>query len=1009
MRGVSAQSARAWRGALRGVVGFGVSCLLTCLSLDLSGQDLGGLPGTLDWYRYGDDTVTLITTAPTADFAARALALDRGLIALRPYPLGERVDEIDIVVQPSTVVANGFVGLEPYRSYLYATPPQSPRALSTTSWADLLAVHEYRHVEQYANLNRGWTRFFGTVFGDGGRGVLQGLSTPDWFFEGDATYAETALTPAGRGRTPDFTALQRALARAGTRYPYAKARNGSLRSRVPNQYPLGLALVNHGRQVYGDPWPEVVRGAGIFWPPVYPFSLALKRATGHHTPSFYREAYDSLARVWNARVAALDTTPSRTVIAPTRQLDVFASPLPYALDGRPAAGLPDGGLLAVRRSQTRTPELVAVAPDGSDLRVLTAMGARVDEGISYANRRVVWAELQLNPRRPNETFSVLARYDLPTGRTTRLTRGTKLLSPGLSPDGNTIVAAEVQVGLPPKLAYYNANDGTRLRAHAAPPGYELLASPRFTPDGAAVVALAKTRAGVRYELRGAATGELLRALTPWTHHTLGPPYPHGEHVYFAASFTGIDNVFRARLDATGPLEQLTSAAVSATQPSTDGANLYYVSVTPRGDPVEAVARADWLLRPLSRDAIVEPAALPQYAPFEPTGPALAFRERFFGEDLRGGGAPEDPSPRGAAAPAEAADLPNPRRYRSLLRGFSLYTLQPLLNATEASATLFGGNVLGDLATELTAGYNLNERRGFGSVDVTLARTWPWIELGGGLAERRYNVLTMPTDTTLALPSVRFEQARVGGGLSAPAVQRLGAYVARARPSAHLEHFRFSTDEVGEGDAPQTLPGTDALTAVDLDLTLGITRLQAPKEIVPRWGLLAAARHRRALGGGGATQTTASATAFAPGLARSHGLVLRAAVRLEPIQNAFQFPDFFRYARGLAKPVHDRAATFSVEYHLPLLYPDVGAAGLVYARRLRAVAWADYTRLRLPAPFRERDDGMGSVGVDLVGDFTFFNVEDLPVGVRLAYVTRADRFGFTEEGWADVRLLLALPF
>ena len=50
----------------------------------------------------------------------------------------------------------------------------------------------------------------------------------------------------------------------------------------------------------------------------------------------------------------------------------------------------------------------------------------------------------------------------------------------------------------------------------------------------------------------------------------------------------------------------------------------------------------------------------------------------------------------------------------------------------------------------------------------------------------------------------------------------------------------------------------------------------------------------------------------------------------------------------------------------------------------------------------------SVGVDLILDAIFFNVQPLPVGVRLAYRLDDPRFGTLARGWAEPQLLLRLP-
>ena len=61
------------------------------------------------------------------------------------------------------------------------------------------------------NARRGWTKVASVLFGQNGLGGGAGLAMPRWFFEGDATFYETQLTNAGRGRTPDFDKEYRSL------------------------------------------------------------------------------------------------------------------------------------------------------------------------------------------------------------------------------------------------------------------------------------------------------------------------------------------------------------------------------------------------------------------------------------------------------------------------------------------------------------------------------------------------------------------------------------------------------------------------------------------------------------------------------------------------------------------------------------------------------------------------------------------------------------------------------
>ena len=974
---------------------------LALLPVALAAQSLGGLPGTLDWQALRGDSVTLISTRAGEGFARRALTLDEALIGLRPLSLGERIEPVDVVVQPVTVVPNGFVGLAPFRSYLYATPPQQHDIFGTTPWEDILAVHEYRHVEQFANLRRGWTRVASAVAGDAGWGTLIGLSTPNWFTEGDAVYAETALTYSGRGRVPTFTALQRAMALDSVRYRYAVARNGSLRRRVPDHYPLGYALVTHGRLVHGDPWRQVVRGAGTFWPPFYPFSRALRRSTGLGTADFYHEAYDSLAAVWRARADEIEPTRAERLTPDLTAITRFATPA-VATAALPGDESATRSVFAQRRSARRIPQLVELDGAGRVRRVVADIGVNVDGALSAAGRHAVWSQLRVDPRRPDESFSIVVRANLRTGELTRLTRHSQLFSPALSSDAHRIVAAEVRVGLPAKLVLLDATTGERTGELAT--DFDLLSFPRFAPGDSLVVALAKRGAAVAvvaFDLTAPTAAP--RRLTPWTRHTLGIPATGAggadalrDRVFFTASFTGVANVFSAPLDGSAAddptaLRQLTEHPVGAYAPALDGDRLLYTTVTPAGDPIEVLPRTAWLERPLP--SLVEPHLLPEHAALPLDAASLAFRGRFY--------------PAEAAADREASRVQETTApiepYRSLVRGFSVHTWQPYVDQNEASVTLVGSNVLNDLRAAARAGYNLNERRGFGEADVTLARTWPWVSLGGGVAARNTYALAFPSDTSVAELRSRFQETNLGLAVVAPLSQTLGAYSLEARPSVGVDRRWLATADGSEDPAP-----TDALTTLDLGASFALLRRRAPRQILPRVGVRFDVDVRRELGGSAASQLVASAGLFLPGLSLTHGLLLRGQARSEDLLSAYQFPDFYPYARGYDKPINSTAVGLAAEYHLPLWYPDLGLWGIVYARRLRAALWADVTRARLPEQFRDRDETLSSVGVDLTLDAVFFNVQALPVGLRLAYRLDDPRFSEQARGWAEPQLLVRLP-
>ncbi|MEK7198552.1 MAG: hypothetical protein AAB212_01335, partial [Bacteroidota bacterium] len=115
------------------------------------------------------------------------------------------------MLQDQTLFSNAYVGLAPYRSEFYLTPPQNAFTLGAIRWTDNLAVHEFRHVQQYSNFNKGLSRLASFFLGEQGRAVANAAAIPDWFFEGDAVFNETKLTRQGRGTLPLFLSSYQSL------------------------------------------------------------------------------------------------------------------------------------------------------------------------------------------------------------------------------------------------------------------------------------------------------------------------------------------------------------------------------------------------------------------------------------------------------------------------------------------------------------------------------------------------------------------------------------------------------------------------------------------------------------------------------------------------------------------------------------------------------------------------------------------------------------------------------
>ena len=132
--------------------------------------------------------------------------------------IGSVKNKVNIVFHNQTTIFNGYVSLAPFRSEFQLTPDQNSFELGSLPSQEQLAIHEYRHVEQYNNFRVGLSKVFYYVFGESGQEFANSLTVPNWFWEGDAVFQETLVSRQGRGRLPYFFDGYRSMWSANKNY-----------------------------------------------------------------------------------------------------------------------------------------------------------------------------------------------------------------------------------------------------------------------------------------------------------------------------------------------------------------------------------------------------------------------------------------------------------------------------------------------------------------------------------------------------------------------------------------------------------------------------------------------------------------------------------------------------------------------------------------------------------------------------------------------------------------------
>lgn len=523
----------------------------------LQAQQFGGFPSRTKWKQINTDTARIIYT-PGAENEARRVSTIIHRMAAEENTLGNALKKVNVVLHNQTTLANGYVALAPFRSELYLVPGGNIFDFGNLPWQEQLAVHEYRHVQQYNQFNRGISKAMGVLFGQEGRALANAAAVPDWFFEGDAVYAETALTPQGRGRTPYFHNGFRALWREGRHYNWMKLRNGSYKDYVPNHYQLGYLLVNYGYLKYGPEfWKNVTADASAFSPLIYPFQHAVKRHAGVSFATFRKEAL----QYYNHEVSR-----RRDDIRRRETVTNYYFPQPAGTDS----------LVYVKDSYKKLAAFYLHTPAGEKRIKQKSIGS--EEWFSYRNGLIAYTAFNTNPRWSLINYNDIVLLDIHTGQETWLTHQGRYYTPDISPDAQTIIATAVTDSINSELHLID-RQGKVVKKIPAPRA-SFFIHPRFIDQDRVVVGIRWPDASISMEVLQLSTNQR-ETLIPRTHATVGYPYVTPDAIYFTASLAGTDNIYRVNWNDR-KVVQLTNSQTGLYFPAVANDSLYYSAFTSNG-------------------------------------------------------------------------------------------------------------------------------------------------------------------------------------------------------------------------------------------------------------------------------------------------------------------------------------------------------------------------------------------------------------------------------------------
>lgn len=508
--------------------------------------------------------------------AERAHATLRVIFGFEPTPSPGQT-RIQIVLSDDSDSANGSATALPFDTIrLYAEPPEDLSVLSDyDDWLTTLVSHEHSHIlhlDQASGLPSILNAILGKVY-------MPNHVLPRWLIEGIAVWQETERTSGGRLRSSMWNMYLRMDALEGRYWRLDQVSTDA--DRWPHgdaPYLYGSFFIRYIADHYGR---ESIAAMGRdYGGSVLPYGInrVCERATGHTFTELWdefladrlahyesmRDAVDAIGRVEGVRITTHgESTRAPRFLRDGRLLydrgDNWSRSRLMVVD--PATGAPDSSRGADTFARLNAGGEGAVHPDGSYV-----LFSRVD-----------WY-------RDIYAYADLFRRDLVTGEETRLTEGLRAREPDISPDGRHVVFTTTRAGTSHLMIADVTDIGGTMRELVTHDRFELVYTPRFSPDGRSVAYSSWSHGGYRdIAIVDIDTGRV-DALTHDRAQDTGPVFsPDGEVVYFSSDRTGIANIYAYHL-AAGTTRQITNVIGGAYTPaiSADGHTLVYLGYTSWG-------------------------------------------------------------------------------------------------------------------------------------------------------------------------------------------------------------------------------------------------------------------------------------------------------------------------------------------------------------------------------------------------------------------------------------------
>ncbi len=581
-------------------------------------------------------------------------------------------------------------------------------------------------------------------------------------------------------------------------------------------------------------------------------------------------------------------------------------------------------VLALRKAYNQLPHWV-IFNQGKQSR-LGVKNIGVDDYYTYKRGNVVYAAYSPDPRWQWKESSDIILYNIYDRSEQRVTKGKRYFSPDLSNDGQQLIAVDVAPGGKTSLDLINRETGERIKRFESVDSI-YFSYPVFNHSDSIVYVIGRKDNGVSALLRLDVTSGSFSEVLPYTNAPMSFLRNRGNKLVFTVS-QGQTNQFWEHDVVSGKTGVLAVGVTGAYAGDIheEGKKIVYSSPSAEG---EQVFSADYRFTEAHINSLKPSSEIDLMTDVNVSNDPITDYKKAEGL-------------------------------------FRIHSWRPFYEQPEWSFTLYGQNLLNTMVSSYEYLYNENEGSHRVGVNLAYGGLYPWITGG-----TNYTIDRTYKDSSRL---IRWNEWTGNVGLRLPLNFTAGKVYKQLDLSTRVHAVSVDYDNKNTVSLKDRF-----IPYLQHQISWSMQTQQAVQHIYPKFAFITRLQSRMAIGNTSANQLYWGSQLYLPGVGRNHSLVLGFNYQMRDTLRQYSFSNGFAMARGYEAIDYPRMWRTSFNYHMPLLYPDLGIGNIVYFLRVRSNFF--YDDMHLKSLRTGKVINFRSTGTEIYFDTKWWNQQNVTFGLR----------------------------